>query len=375
MPLYRSFLGRRQAGRLQGPPALVLLSPGFPRDEQDSTCLPALQQLVSALRQGYPGWHIVVVALQYPYPRRCYRWQGLPVISLGCRRGFYLRLRILDLWALLRRLRRRYPVKGLLTFWCTECALVSTYFGRRHGLPHYIFLMGQDARPGNRLVPLIRPAPRSLIALSPSLADTFARSHGIRPSHLIPLGVDPALFPPSGRRDIDILGAGSLIPLKRYALFVEVVRDVAARRFPLRAELCGEGQEKDRLEQQVLSLGLEASLRLQGALPHAALLRRMTRARIFLHPSAYEGCSMACMEALCAGAHVISFCPAPREGLPHWHHVHTPAEMTCRALELLADPQLDHRSVQLCSPRTSAAAVMALFGEAPADGLQFPGDR
>ena len=53
----------------------------------------------------------------------------------------------------------------------------------------------------------------------------------------------------------------------------------------------------------------------------------MQRTKIFLHTSSYEGFSGACLEALYAGAHVISFCEPMKQKIDHWHIVKDEKEM------------------------------------------------
>ncbi len=90
----------------------------------------------------------------------------------------------------------------------------------------------------------------------------------------------------------------------------------------------------------------------------------MQRCKIFLHPSAYEGFSTVCLEALYAGAHVISFRRPGHQLLEHWHVVCTPQEMLEKALELLEDPLTDYHPVFPYSMEDNAAAVMQLFNPA-----------
>jgi glycosyltransferase involved in cell wall biosynthesis len=45
--------------------------------------------------------------------------------------------------------------------------------------------------------------------------------------HVIPPGIDEREFPrPNSTKDIDIVAAGSLIPLKQYHIFIEVVAEL-----------------------------------------------------------------------------------------------------------------------------------------------------
>ena len=65
------------------PETIVILSPGFPRNEADSTCMPPQQLFVKALKEICPGLNIIVLAFQYPFFAGEYQWNGVKVISLG----------------------------------------------------------------------------------------------------------------------------------------------------------------------------------------------------------------------------------------------------------------------------------------------------
>ncbi len=45
-------------------PHVVVLTPGFPADVADETCIPAIRTWVEGLRAARPHWDITVLALQ-----------------------------------------------------------------------------------------------------------------------------------------------------------------------------------------------------------------------------------------------------------------------------------------------------------------------
>lgn len=350
------------------PDTLVILTPGFPVNESDSTCLPAQQQFVRALNNYFPSLRVIVVAFQFPFTGLDYEWHGNRVMPLNGRNRnkIYRLLTWSRAWLALRKLKKSHPIMGLFSFWCTECALVGRYFSKVHEVPHFTWILGQDAREMNRFfIKLIRPSGQELVAMSDFLSGEFYRNHAIRPQHVIPNGIDAALYKTGPvTRDIDLLGAGSLIPLKQYDLFIRVVRELT-RLFPtLQARICGIGAEYHNLQLLVRLLKLKDSVQLMGEQSHGEVLQLMQRTRIFLHTSSYEGYSSVCLEALYAGAHVISFCRPMTAGIDHWHIVGDREEMIAKALELLADPELDHHPVLVNSMEDTARAVVRLFAEA-----------
>ncbi|MBK9485561.1 MAG: hypothetical protein IPO01_10185 [Chitinophagaceae bacterium] len=58
-----------------------------------------------------------------------------------------------------------------------------------------------------------------LIALSDFLQTEFEKNYGIKPAFVIPPGIDSKQFiSPIKEKDIDLLAAGSLIPLKQFEI-------------------------------------------------------------------------------------------------------------------------------------------------------------
>ena len=49
------------------PKTLVILSPGFPKDEADTTCLPAHQVFIKSLNKNFPSLKIIILSFQYPF--------------------------------------------------------------------------------------------------------------------------------------------------------------------------------------------------------------------------------------------------------------------------------------------------------------------
>ncbi|HEX6334151.1 MAG TPA: glycosyltransferase family 4 protein [Flavisolibacter sp.] len=319
--------------------AIIILAPGFPKDYGDTACLPERQVFVRMLQQQSPGVHVIVVAFQYPFAGNYYEWFGCTVYPLrGRNRGGIARvLTWLRAWRLLLRLHKNYHILGMMSFWLGECALVGAWFARLFRIRHYAWLLGQDARPGNRYVPLMQPAAASLIALSDFVSDEFHRNYRVRPAHVIAPGIDPAMFDTitSNARPIHIMAAGSLIPLKQYEIFLRVIRGIHGEHPELKVVLCGGGPEDARLCALARRYGLAGVITFTGEVPHQTVLRFMQQSRIFLHTSSYEGFGIVHAEALYAGAQVVSFIPPPGRTVRRWHAVTTESEMIGTAMQLL----------------------------------------
>lgn len=321
---------------------VVILTPAFPENEAQDYWVPSQQSLVKAIGRNFPGWHIEVLTFSLPAKVSHYSWHDIPVTSfdgMNSKKGKRLIL-WWKVWLQIKAIQRRKNVRALFSFWCKECALIGSWYGKFNNIPHYCWICGQDARAGNRYVRFVRPAARELVAISDAVADEFARNYRLRPQHIIPNAIDTAMFPPLNgeERTIDILGVGALIPLKQFELLIEIAAALKKTHPQLRVVLCGEGEEKNKILTLVKQWGLEEHVTLTGAIPRKSIIHHMSRAKILLHPSAYEGFPTVCLEALYAGAQVISLVQPMQHGFENWHVVPDKEAMLAKARALLANP-------------------------------------
>lgn len=348
-------------------PVLVLLMPGFARDENDTTCIPFSQHFVRELNRQYPGVEIRIIAADYPYCSQPYTWHGNKVTPLnGNRYKAFRPLLWLRIYRELAKIRRQRRLLGILSFWCAENALAAHYFAQWNRVRHFIWLQGQDARKGNGALRFFTPPAQALLALSDFLRDEFHRNYGITPFRVIYPGVSNA--PAVGevvKRDIDIVGVGSLIPLKRYDSFLRVVARLKPAFPSLRVVLVGKGPEEEKLRRMILENDLVGTVSLAGELDHPAVLQLMRHAKVLLHPSAYEGYVMAGLEALQAGCRVVSFVSPEQRSISNWHVVNNEDEMTSVSAALLGSDCSNFVSFVPHRIQQTSAEIMGLYGINP----------
>lgn len=343
---------------------MVIISPGFPTSESDSTCLPSQQIFVRTLNDAFPHLKIIILALQYPFFKGEYQWYGNTIHSFdGARLNYVDRLvHWFRVYKRLSRIHRIFRIDGMLSFWCAESAFIGKYFSRHHAITHFCWILGQDARQHNRFVRWINPKSEELIALSAFLQKEFYANHNIKPKYLIPNGISTSLFNPTRvPKNIDIIGVGSLIPLKRYATFVDIIHQIKMHIPGVSAMLCGKGPEKSNLTRQIKMLGLEDNIALAGELSHEKILATMSEAKILLHPSSYEGYSTVCLEALYAGCHVVSFWCADETLVNHWHIAADKEDAVQQCLTILQGNNIDYSPVTLHLMEDSVKEIMKLY--------------
>ena len=106
---------------------LVILSPGFPVNEADTSCITPQQIFVKALKEVCPGLNITVIAFHYPFITTAYKWHGVNVIPVGGKdKGQIHRLTTwIKVNSLLKSLHKQQQLIGILSFWFGECAFVG----------------------------------------------------------------------------------------------------------------------------------------------------------------------------------------------------------------------------------------------------------
>jgi glycosyltransferase involved in cell wall biosynthesis len=343
---------------------LIILTPGFPASETDSTCLPLQQSFVKTIKQKHPELNLVVLSFQYPYHTNEYTWQGIPVIPFcGKNKGGIARLLLRKkICSKLAGIAEQTSIAGMISFWYGECALIGHRFSKKIHARHLCWILGQDARINNKYPHRVNAPANELVALSDFIQIEFEKNHGIRPMHIIPPGLDTQPVN-NVERSIDVLAAGSLIPLKNYDVFIRVVFQLK-KIFPaLKAVLIGDGPEKQRLQNIIKGLKLEDTIQLTGEISHEKVEQLMAGSKLFLHPSSYEGFGMVCLEALKANAKVISFVQPMNQQISNWFHVQTEEEMKNIAAGILSDYHVQSEPVLPFLIEDTVEKFMSLVSE------------
>src|SRR5690606_8663402 len=153
---------------------LIIISPGFPKDEQDTHCLPAQQLFVKMLNRIYPEIQVIILALQYPPHRNEYTWHGNTVIPFEGL-AYWKVFRPL-LWRRVGRiLDQLFHTKNtaVLSFWLTDTALIGSRFARKYNQRLTDWVMGQDLRRKNSDVLWVFLCKWGLIVFSDFTADEY----------------------------------------------------------------------------------------------------------------------------------------------------------------------------------------------------------
>jgi 1,2-diacylglycerol 3-alpha-glucosyltransferase len=320
---------------------IALITPGFPRNEEDTSCIPPLQIALRRLRQRRPDIRITVLALHYPEGRRPYRWHGFEVLPMGGENR-RLPMRLPALARTSRAIRSRHledPFDVIHALWLGDTAMVGWWVARRLRLPFVATAMGQDARSSNpwlRVLPLDRA---QLIAVSERTAEKLTGGRGLA-AEVIPWGLDPPTEDPPGwdERPIDLLGVGSLTENKDYGVLLRAAAELSQSGRQCRTVLIGDGPQRPALEATVSQLGLTDRVHLEGQLPREEVLERMRRSKILVHPARYESFGFVFSEALANGMTVLSRAVGAASAGARWRLCDSVASFAAACGETLDHP-------------------------------------
>jgi len=312
---------------------IVLLTPGFPQNENDSTTIPALQIYVKALRERCPSLDIYVITFQYPFKSEYYQWFGVKVFPLNGQNKIYNKLFI---WhrakQLLSRLNRKNKIAVIHSFWLGECALVGRYFAKKNKIKHLITAMGQDVLKGNKYLHFLKK--NCIVTLSTKQSDILLKNYDLK-SILIPWGLNTNKITVQQNKTIDILGVGSLNKVKNFSLFIEIIAQLNTQISDLKVEIIGDGTLKKVLIKQISDKNLNNIIRLKGQLTREDVYEQMAQSKILLHTSYYESFGMVFLEAMSTGMQIVSFDVGISKNSDNWKVCSDKNAMIVHLLNLL----------------------------------------
>lgn len=340
---------------------IVLLTPGFAADENDSTTIPALQLYLKALKKELPDLKITIITFQFPYKTEGYKWNGCGVLPLN---GQNKMLKRTFVWykaqMVLKQLHKKSPIDILHSFWLGECAFIGDRFARKNQIKHIITLMGQDVLKPNAFSKLVPINSNNTVAVSKFQQSVFFDNYGFK-SRVIEFGVNPDDFVYPTNKTIDFIGVGWLSSLKNYELFVDIVFELNKTN-PLKAVLLGDGVQKKQLINRIALLGLEKVISLKGLVNYDEALALISQSKILLHPSRFESFGLVFAEALESRTMIVSKDVGCAFATKNWLKANTKEEMIKACSQLLAT-EFDETEKNPFTIKSTVKAYIELYHE------------
>ncbi len=288
---------------------ILIITPGFPKDENDSTCVPYLQDYLIALSKIIGVENIKVISTQYPFKKNIYFWKGIEVIPSGGenKKSFHYYFTLKRTMKNISRLfkKENYVVHA---FWLGEAAFIGNRTVKKFFTHMIVTLMGQDVKPGNRVKQYLQSDTTWFVALSKNQSDTFQKNYNLKADDIIPFpipNIDPETL--KYEREIDLLFAGSLIDVKQPLQFISIVKKLKNDFPDIKAVMAGGGNLSEKIHQQIETDQLSANIKVTGGIERPRMFELMSRSKILVHTSAFEGQCLVYAEALAHGMYVLSY--------------------------------------------------------------------
>jgi glycosyltransferase involved in cell wall biosynthesis len=165
-------------------------------------------------------------------------------------------------------------------------------------------------RPRRVIDRALRPVTDAYIGNSSAVGDFVQRAHDVDSAavHIVPNGIDRAVFTPDGRMSrapgapVRLGGVGRLVHQKGFDVLLDALPAVLAHH-DVELRIAGQGEERAALERRAVGLPVRFVGLLETPAAVAAFLRDLD---LFVMPSRYEGLPNAVLEALACGLDVVA---------------------------------------------------------------------
>lgn len=318
---------------------ILLITPGFPSDENDDNCIPPLQDFARLLAKR-EEIKVSVITLQYPEKKFVYKWYGINVYSCGGNdSGFPKRVIV---WKkaveYFNIINDKSGVNVIHSFWLSECALIGNYLSKKFSIKHVNTMMGQELRGVNHYMHFIKLKKMKIISLSQRQAGLLKKLN-YSETGVIPWGISTDFMPDhlGIEREINVIGVGSLTRLKNYSSFLNVIYLVRKVKPEIKCVIIGDGPLRDDIKNEIEKLGLEKNVELTGNIKREQVFDFIMKSEILLHTSDFESFGMVFIEALFYGLHIISKPAGIAKESEKWSICSTEKEMAKEIVRLLSE--------------------------------------
>jgi glycosyltransferase involved in cell wall biosynthesis len=297
---------------------ILFLVPGFPADENDFNCIPPLQEFLLNFKSAYSSARISVIAFQYPYHNKQYLWNSINIFPTAGKNKVYMKpLTWLRAIKAAKNLNKENRIDVIHSLWLGECAMIGSLLAKKFNCEHICTLMGQDVKSNNRYLRWSKNTRIKMIALSQNQTNQFFQLTNRKVDDIIHWGIDDQKFP-NTEREIDLLGVGSIIPIKNYSLFIRLIAELKLIYPNLKCKLVGTGPELAALKNMANEKGVRENIEFTGLLSRQEIFKLMQKSKIFVHPSKFEGSGFVFAEALVNGMNIVSFNVGYAQEHPKW---------------------------------------------------------
>ncbi|MCE7992756.1 MAG: glycosyltransferase family 4 protein [Roseivirga sp.] len=289
---------------------VLFLTPGFPKDEEDTACVTGIQAFLKALLKTRPHIRVTVIAMQYPREKKVYQWQGVKVHALGrpdyrSVTKFFTTNRPLSL---IREIHVKNPIHILHSFWLGECTMIGQKVEKKLGIKHLCTIMGREMLGVNYYLKLIRLSKVRIVCQSAFQNSELMKRFQVPQAKVIPFGIEVTDLTPlkDQARSNDLLFVGNINENKNLEGFLEIASRLIQQFPELSILIIGDNFLETSVEGLLSKYGLKNNARYLGKVSNQVVLENMLHSKILVHTSFFEAGALVFMEALLQGMYIVS---------------------------------------------------------------------
>ncbi|MCR9171347.1 MAG: glycosyltransferase family 4 protein [bacterium] len=307
---------------------ILFITPGFPANERDSQCIPALWIYAKALSES--GTKVSIITLQYPFSSKKYDWNGISVYPLnGANKKWKQLLLTTKVIRCAEKIHQDQQLDVVHSFWLHRATKVAMKVSKSLSVPMLATAMGQEMRVPKSGFAEWNSVDFPIVAISEFQSDALI-NEGVIPSAVIPWGLEPFMVK---EKKVDLICVGSLIPLKNIGYFVELCAELKDKDDNFQAVIVGDGPKRGDLQNHINHAGLSSNVNMVGDLSHEGTLWWIGQSKVLVSASEFEGFGMTIIEALASETHVLATPVGVAKDLEIPH--------------LIGDPKLDVAMLQM----------------------------
>ncbi len=283
---------------------VVIISPGFAVDENDTLCLPFIQIYIKELIKN-PNINLRIISEQYPIKDN-YSWNSIQIHTLQKKSGSFFNklLAKLKLKQCLNQLNNESQINVIHHFWLSKLTLISAKFCKQNNIKHVLTLAGQDSIQAYKFInPTIINYSR-VFCMSPFHLKTLQETTKLD-ARIIEWGIE-TITPTYKERTIDLLFCGWINEVKNANQFIEIVEKLNSTAVLNKVVICGGGEGLTYLKQNIHNRGLQNLIELKGETPRNEVLNMMQQTKMLIHTSNFESFGLVLVEALACGCKVLT---------------------------------------------------------------------
>lgn len=282
---------------------LVIITPAFAINEQDSISLPFLQLYAKELLKN--NVKLSILCEQYPDGGN-YTWFGADVYTLKRKTpsALYRFLRTKRLKKTLTAIHRKAPISVIHNMWYNILGMISEEFALAHHIKHVITVCGQDVLPENPFLKNIQSYSGTLICPSTFQKNKLLEKHEVA-VRVIHWGIED-IQASHAERNIDLIQCGWINAVKNNFLFLDIVQTLKETNLIKKVLICGGGPLFEELQQKIERMHLSDVIELKNSIPRQEVLGYMQQSKILVHTSHFESFGLVMAEALACNCRVIA---------------------------------------------------------------------